>query len=347
MIFYLIKIFILATAAFIITVLLTPLLTHFLYKHKLGKQIRDRRDTPIFSRLHKAKSGTPTMGGILIWGTTILLTVGIFYLAKFFNGDVFTQLNFLSREQTLLPLGALFASAMVGLFDDLLNIKRVGPKGGGLKVRHKLLLYTLIAAFGAWWFYVKLDWDIIHVPFFGDYIIGLWFIPLFIFIIVATSFSVNETDGLDGLAGGVLLIAFAAFAVIAFVQGKFDLAVLCGVIVGALTAFLWFNIYPARFFMGDTGSMSLGITLGIIAMYTNTFLLLPLIGFILVIESLSVIIQIASRKIRHKKVFLSAPLHHHFEAKSWPEPKVVMRFWLTSGVMAMIGLIIFLTERIL
>lgn len=347
MIFYLIKIFILATAAFIITVLLTPLLTHFLYKHKLGKQIRDRRDTPIFSRLHKAKSGTPTMGGILIWGTTILLTVGIFYLAKFFNGDVFTQLNFLSREQTLLPLGALFASAMVGLFDDLLNIKRVGPKGGGLKVRHKLLLYTLIAAFGAWWFYVKLDWDIIHVPFFGDYIIGLWFIPLFIFIIVATSFSVNETDGLDGLAGGVLLIAFAAFAVIAFVQGKFDLAVFCGVIVGALTAFLWFNIYPARFFMGDTGSMSLGITLGIIAMYTNTFLLLPLIGFILVIESLSVIIQIASRKIRHKKVFLSAPLHHHFEAKSWPEPKVVMRFWLTSGVMAMIGLIIFLTERIL
>lgn len=347
MLFYLIKIFILAIAAFVITVMLTPILTSFLYKHKLGKQIRERRDAPVFSQLHKSKSGTPTMGGVLIWGTTVLLALGIFYLAKIFDSDVFAQLNFLSREQTLLPLGALFASAIVGLFDDVLNIRRIGPKGGGLKVRHKLLIYTSIAAFGAWWFYVKLEWDIIHIPFFGDYIIGLWFIPLFILIIVAASFSVNETDGLDGLAGGILLIAFAAYAVIAFVQQKFDLAGFCAVIVGALTAFLWFNIYPARFFMGDTGSMSLGITLGIIAMYTNTFLLLPLIGFILVIESLSVIIQIASKKIRAKKVFLSTPLHHHFEAKSWPEPKVVMRFWLISGVMAMIGLIIFLTERIL
>lgn len=347
MLFYLIKIFILATAAFVIAVLLTPLLTHFLYKYKLGKQIRDKGNAPIFFRLHKSKSGTPTMGGVLIWGTTVLLTVGIFYLSKIFNSDVFTQLNFLSRGQTLLPLGALFASAIVGLFDDVLNIKGIGPKGGGLQVRHKLFIYTLIAAFGAWWFYVKLEWDIIYVPFFGDYIIGLWFVPLFIFIIVATSFSVNETDGLDGLAGGVLLIAFASYAAIAFVQQKFDLAVFCGVIVGALTAFLWFNIYPARFFMGDTGAMSLGVTLGIIAMLTNTFLLLPLIGFILVIESLSVIIQVASRKIRHKKVFLSTPLHHHFEARGWPEPKVVMRFWLISGVAAMIGLIIFFTERIL
>ncbi|MCH7759149.1 phospho-N-acetylmuramoyl-pentapeptide-transferase [Patescibacteria group bacterium] len=347
MFFYLVKIFILTTLSFGIAFLWTPVLTHFLYKYKLGKQIRDNQGTPIFSRLHKAKSGTPTMGGVLIWGTTAGLAIIIFYLAKFTQLDIFKELNFLSRSQTLLPLGALIASALVGAFDDFLNIKKIGSNGGGLRVRHKLILYTLIAAFGAWWFFSKLGWDIIHVPFLGDYNIGIWYVLLFIFIIVATSFSVNETDGLDGLAGGVLLIAFASYAVIAFTQGKFDLAVFCGVIVGALIAFLWFNIYPARFFMGDTGSMSLGVTLGIIAMLTNTFLLLPFIGFILVIESLSVIIQIISKKFRHKKVWLSTPIHHHFEAIGWPEPKIVMRFWLISGVMAMIGLIIFLTDVIL
>ena len=347
MFFYLVKIFILTTLSFGIAFLWTPVLTHFLYKYKLGKQIRDNQGTPIFSRLHKAKSGTPTMGGVLIWGTTAGLAIIIFYLAKFTQLDIFKELNFLSRSQTLLPLGALIASALVGAFDDFLNIKKIGSNGGGLRIRHKLILYTLIAAFGAWWFFSKLGWDIIHVPFLGDYNIGIWYVLLFIFIIVATSFSVNETDGLDGLAGGVLLIAFASYAVIAFTQGKFDLAVFCGVIVGALIAFLWFNIYPARFFMGDTGSMSLGVTLGIIAMLTNTFLLLPFIGFILVIESLSVIIQIISKKFRHKKVWLSTPIHHHFEAIGWPEPKIVMRFWLISGVMAMIGLIIFLTDVIL
>lgn len=347
MLFYLIKIFILSILACIITVLWTPILTHFLYKHKLGKRIRNNGKTPIFSRLHKSKSGTPTMGGVLVWVTTAGLAVLIFYLAKFTHLHIFEELNFLSRSQTLLPLGALLASALVGLFDDMLNVKRVGKNGGGLGVRHKLIVYTLIAGFGAWWFFSKLEWDLVHIPFFGDYNIGIWYIPLFIFVIVATSFSVNETDGLDGLAGGLLLIAFASYAVISFIQGKFDLAVFCGVIVGALTAFLWFNIYPARFFMGDTGSMSLGITLGIIAMLTNTFLLLPIIAFLFVLESLSVIIQVGSRKLRHKKVFLCAPLHHHFEAVGWPEPKIVMRFWLISGVMAVIGLIIFLAERIL
>ncbi len=347
MLFYLIKIFILSTLAFIITILWTPFLTYFLYKYKLGKKIRDDARTPIFSRLHKSKAGTPTLGGVLVWGTTAALAIVIFYLARLTNLDVFKHLNFLSRSQTLLPLGILVASAVVGAFDDILNIKGIGSHGGGLKVRHKVLIYTLIASFGAWWFFSKLEWDIIHVPFLGDYPLGGWYIPLFIFVIVATSFSVNETDGLDGLAGGVLLVAFASYAVISFVQGKFDLAAFCGVITGALIAFLWFNIYPARFFMGDTGAMSLGITLGVIAMLTNTFFFLPLIGFLLVIESLSVIIQIVSKHLRHKKVFLSAPLHHHFEAIGWPEPKIVMRFWLISGVVAMIGLIIFMTERIL
>src|SRR6056297_336978 len=287
MLFFVIKIFILTVLSFCIAFSLTPLLTHFLYNYNFGKQIRNDGSTPVFSKLHKKKQGTPTMGGILIWGTTFILTVGIFYLQKFTNFDLFKELNFLSRSQTLLPLGAFIASALVGLFDDFLNIKKIGGKGGGLKVRHKLVLYTIIAGVGAFWFFSKLGWDLIHIPFIGDFNIGVWYIPLFIFIIVATSFSVNETDGLDGLVGGVLLIAFSALGVIAFIQGKFDIASFCGVIVGSLTAFLWFNIYPARFFMGDTGSMSLGVLLGMLAMLTNSFILLPLIGFVLVFESLS------------------------------------------------------------
>jgi len=342
-----IKVFILTTLAFVVTVLWTPLLTRFLYKHKLGKQIRDEASAPIFSKMHQAKTGTPTMGGMLIWITTIVLAVVIFYLAKITNLDLFKQLNFLDRGQTLLPLGVLVASALVGLVDDFFNVKKMGPRGGGLKMKHRLLIYAAIAAFGAWWFFVKLQWSIIHVPFVGDFNIGWWFIPLFIFVVVSTAFSVNEIDGLDGLAGGTLLTAFAAYGAIAFIQGKYDLATFCGVIIGALVAFLWFNIFPARFFMGDTGAMSLGITLGVLAMFTNYFLLLPIIGLLFVVESASVIIQLISKKIRKKKIFLSTPIHHHLEASGWPEPKIVMRFWLISGVTAVLGLIIFMVERIL
>jgi phospho-N-acetylmuramoyl-pentapeptide-transferase len=200
----------------------------------------------------------------------------------------------------------------------------------------------MVAGFGAWWFYYKLEWDLISVPFLGNFYIGLWYIPVFIFVIVATTFSTNETDGLDGLASGVLMIAFISLGVIAFIQGRMDLAAFCGAIIGALLAFLWYNIYPAMFFMGDTGSMGLGVTLGIIAMLTNTALLLPFIAFILVIESLSVILQVSSKKILGRKIFLSTPLHHHFEAKGWHESKVTMRFWILAGVMASIGLIIYL-----
>lgn len=341
-----IKIFFLSTFSFIITIAWTPFLTYFLYKYKLGKQIRDGDSAPIMSRLHEKKSGTPTMGGLLIWVTVLVLALIFFYLAKFTKLELFQNLNFLTRSQTLLPLGALVASAIIGLIDDIFNIKRIGPNGGGLRMRHRLILYTLIALVGAWWFYFKLDWDIIHVPFIGNFAIGLWYIPIFIFIIVATAFSVNEIDGLDGLAGGTLLAAFGAFGAIAFSQGKYDLAAFCGVIIGALLAFLWFNINPARFFMGDTGAMSLGVTLGIVAMLTNSILLLPIIGFLFIIESLSVIIQVLSKKLRGKKVFLSAPLHHHLEAIGWPEQKIVMRFWIIAGVTAAIGLIISLIDKV-
>lgn len=344
--FYLIKVLFFATIAFVVTALFTPLLTHFLYKYKLGKRIRNNGETPIFSKLHAAKEGTPTMGGILIWGTLLLLIFLFSFLADIFPDTLFKHLNFLSRSETLLPLGALIFTAIIGLFDDWLDIRGKGVLGGGgLKLRHRLFIFTFIATVCALWFYFKLDWTVFHIPFLGNFEIGAWYIPLFIFIIVATAFSVNETDGLDGLAGGTLLVAFLSYAVIAFTQGRYDLATFCGVIIGALVAFLWFNIPPARFYMGDTGSMSLGITLGIIAMLTNSALLLIPIGIIFVIESLSVLIQVFSKRVFKKKVFLSAPIHHHFQAIGWTEAKVVMRFWIIAAFGAVIGLIIFLLDR--
>jgi len=346
--FIIIKIFFLTTLAFVLSILWTPLLTYFLYKYKLGKKIRTAESgAPIMAQMHEHKEGTPTMGGVLVWGTVLVFALVFYGLARWTDWDILHRLNFLTRSQTLLPLGALVASALVGLFDDILNIKGIGAKGGGgLQMRYKLLIYTIIALVGAFWFYFKLDWDLIRVPFVGDFQIGWWYIPIFVFIIVATANAVNFTDGLDGLAGGLLSSAFAAYGIIAFTQGRYDLATFCGVIVGALLAFLWFNINPARFFMGDTGSMSLGVTLGIVAMLTNSVLLLPIIGFLFMLETLSVIIQMCSKRFLKRKVFISAPLHHHLQALGWTEPKIVMRFWLIGMVMAFIGVIISLIDKI-
>lgn len=335
------QILVLTAIAFCVALLLTPLLTHFLYTYRLGKTIRTADNAPIMSALHQAKSGTPTMGGVLVWFTVLLLAL-IFYYLDSFN---LVHLNFLTRNETWLPLAALVASAIVGLVDDWFNVRQLGPNGGGLKMRHRIIIYTLIAAVGAWWFYQKLGWDYLDVPGIGNITVGGWYVPIFIFVIVSTAFSVNEIDGLDGLAGGTLLSAFAAYGAIAFLQGRYNLATLCGVIVGGLLAFLWFNIHPARFFMGDTGAMSLGVTLGIVAMLTNRVWLLPIIGLLFVIESLSVLVQVTSKKLRGKKVFLSAPLHHHLEAIGWPEPKIVMRFWVIAGVTAVVGVIAALVER--
>ncbi|MDD2257780.1 phospho-N-acetylmuramoyl-pentapeptide-transferase [Candidatus Falkowbacteria bacterium] len=345
--FYIIKILLLAMSSFLFAGFMTPLLTNFLYKHKLGKKIRNSGETPIFSKLHAAKEGTPTMGGVLIWGTVLVFILGLYVAAQIFDYEIIRNLNFLTRSETLLPLGALVASALIGLVDDWLDVRGKGVLGGGgLKMRHRLLIYTAIALIGALWFYFKLDWTVFHIPFVGNLEISWWYIPAFVLIVVATAFSVNETDGLDGLAGGTLLVAFAAYAAIAFLLGRYELATFCAVIIGALMAFLWYNIPPARFYMGDTGSMSLGITLAIIALLTNSALLLLFIGFIFLIESLSVIIQLTSKKLRRgKKVFLSAPIHHHFQAIGWPESKIVMRFWLVSGAMALLGVIIFLADR--
>lgn len=340
-----IRVIILTTVAFVVAFLAAPLWLKFIRKHNFGKQIRTSEEAPVFSSLHQKKIGTPTGAGVIIWGTVLFLA-GMFFALGMAFGGTWARFNFIDRAQTYLPLAALLIAALAGFWDDWLGSLRIGgARGGGLQVRHKLILYAALAGIGAWWFYHRLQWDILTVPFFGNVSIGPWYIPLFMFIIIASAFSANETDGLDGLLGGVSLFAFIALAVVAFTLGRYNLAAFSGTVIGSLLAFLWFNIYPAKFFMGDTGSMSLGITLGVMAMLTNTVLLLPFFVFVLVIESISVIIQVTSKATRKKKVFLSTPLHHHFEALGWPESQVTMRFWIVSAVTTAIGLVIFFLSR--
>lgn len=332
--FALAKTFWLASLSFLVAFLWTPLFTDFLYKNRLGKKIRqtgfDEKKAPIFYALHKHKENTPTMGGLLIWITTAVVTL----------------LMNLSRAQTWLPLFALVATGIVGAIDDIMNINGIGPNRGGLRFRWKLIIYALIAMVGAWWFYYKLGWNVLSIPGIGPVEIGAWYIPLFILVIVFTTFSANEADGLDGLLAGMMASSFAAFGMIALIQGKTELAAFCGTILGSLLAFLWFNIYPARFFMGDTGAMALGMTLGILAFLTDTVLILPIIALMLYVEGFSAVIQIASKKLRNgKKVFLSAPIHHHYQAIGWEEPKITMRFWVVSAVAATLGLFVYLVSR--
>jgi len=341
-----VRILFISILSFAVALGVTPLVFRSIVKLNLRKQIRSSESAPIFSKLHKGKSGTPTMGGVIIWGTVLGLAFIFWGLDMLFDG-FFGYLNFVDRGETFLPIVALLIGALLGLLDDVLNVLKIGPKGGGLTVSRKLVVYSLISIVGAWWFYSpsKLDWHVLHVPFFGNFDIGLWYIPIFMFVIIASAFSSNETDGLDGLLGGVSLFAFSSLSVVAFSLGRFDLAAMGAAIVGALLAFLWFNIYPAKFFMGDTGSMALGITLGVIAMLTNTALLLPLFFFIPAIESLSVIIQVSSKKLRGKKIFHSTPIHHHFEALGWPESQITMRFWIISTIFSGFGLALFFIDK--
>ncbi len=331
---------ILATAigSFVVALALTPAVTRLIKRFHLKKPIRSSESAPVFARLHKGKEGTPTAGGIIIWGTALILALILMLMPLF---------NFIDRAQTYLPIAAFFIAAIIGLIDDLLDILRMGPTGRGISVRQKLVMYFAISLVGALWFYYRVGTDMLHIPFVGNVSMGLWYIPFFMFVVIASAFSVNETDGLDGLAGGVMLFSFSALTVIAFALARYHLATFNAVIAGALLAFLWFNIYPARFFMGDTGSMALGITLGVTAMLTNTALLLPFFAIIPIVETLSVLVQVTSKKLRGKKIFHSTPIHHHFEAIGWPESQITMRFWIIAAVASIMGLVIFFLDRFL
>ncbi len=341
-----IKIFTLGAVSFIIAFLLTPLLTHFLYKYKLWrKEVRqkaiDGGEVTVFQKFHKeGETNIPRMGGILIWGT-ILITIFLFWILSQIT-DIWwlEKLNFMSRSQTWLPLFALIAASLLGLTDDILQVFGKGKYiGGGLSLKKRLLVVALIGLVGALWFYFKLDWTTIHIPGVGDLEINGWYVPIFVLVMLAV-YSGGVIDGLDGLAAGSFALIFAAFAGIALFLGQIDIATFCTVILGALLAFLWFNIPPARFYMGESGMMGLCAVLTVIAFLTDSVLILPIIGFLLVVESGSVILQLLSKKFRHKKIWLSTPIHQHFEAKGWPHYKVTMRFWVVGAVMAIIGVTI-------
>jgi len=332
-----VRLLLLSAGSFIFALAVTPIFTFFAYKYKWWKQQRDtawigggKEAAPVFHKLHEAKHkrNIPTMAGIVIWGVVLIVTLA-------FNLD---------RSQTWLPLFTLVSLGLMGLIDDYFSIQPGGI--AGIKGKFKMAWILGFSAIGAYWFYYKLGFNIIHIPAWGDLTIGWLYIPLFIAVVTSTANAVNITDGLDGLSGGLLSASFGAYAIIAFFQGNFGLAAFCGTILGAVLAYTWFNIYPARFFMGDTGAVALGATLGVVAMLTNTALVLPVIGFVFVVETLSVIIQLISKKLRHgKKVFLSAPIHHHFEAIGWPETKVTMRFWIIGALAAFTGVVIALVGR--
>jgi len=340
-----IKIFALGVLSFLIAFLLTPLLTKVLYKYRLWrKEVRtqaiDGKDLTYFQKFHsQGETHIPRFGGLLIWLVPLFLAVFLYLIHKTgINIWWLQKLNFLNRGQTWLPFFALITASLVGLVDDFLQIKGKGKYiAKGLTLGQRIILMGAIGAVGAWWFYAKLDWSSLHVPGIGDFEIGIWYLPLFIIVMMAT-YSGGVIDGLDGLAGGAFAAIFGAFAGIALFLGQVNIAAFCAVILGALLAFLWFNIPPARFYMGETGMMGLCAALTVVAFLTDSVLILPVIGFLLVLESGSVILQLLSKKLRHKKILLAAPIHHHFEAKGWPAHQVTMRFWIIGVVAALIGI---------
>ena len=349
-----VKVMIPAALAFFIGIGITPIVTHYLYKNRAWKKKAGKGvglgggETPIFDELHKEKdTGTPRMGGIVIWSSVVLTTLGIWLLHTVFNGDVFNKLDFLSRSQTWIPFFALIVGAIVGLIDDILLISGTGKYlAGGLPLWHRLFVVGSVALFVGWWFYEKLEISVVNIPFNGAFELGILFIPFFVLVAIAI-YASGIIDGIDGLSGGVFASIFAAYAGIAFYQQQIDIAALSATIVGGILAFLWFNIPPARFYMTETGIMGLTMALTVIAFMTDTLgggngvFVLPIIGFLLVITVVSNIIQVLSKKFRNgKKVFKVAPIHHHFEAIGWPGYKVTMRYWVVSIVFAAIGIII-------
>lgn len=325
--------FMLSVGAFLLAMLLTPLYTYFAYRYKFWKKQRTTstlgEKLEVFTKLHANKftRNIPTMAGVIG-------IVSITVITLCFNWD---------RAQTWLPLAALLGGGIVGLLDDVINIRGQGSGVAGLRSSFKFVMVILMSLVLGWFFYSKLGYTSVHIPFAGDIMLGVWIVPLFVLAVVSTGNAVNISDGLDGLAGGLLSVAYMVFGMIALLQGHLMIAGFCFTVVGALLSYLWFNIYPARFFMGDVGSFAFGTSLGVVAMLTNTLFLLPIVGVIFVVEAGSSLIQIIAKRFFHRRVFISAPIHHHLEAKGWPEVKVTMRFWVIACVAGFIGLLLALT----
>lgn len=346
--FDVIKVLLPAILSFLFGIALTPTLTNFMYKHRLWRRVsRSKVNTEAmsteFQKVHneKGERSTPRVGGVLVWLSIICTIILLYIVSIFYPNEVTEKLNFFSRNQTILPLAALLFASLVGLADDLLQIygKGLALTSDGISRKLRILVVLLIGAVGAWWFFFKLGVLSIDVPFFGEYNLGLWFVPFFMFVVLGT-FSGSVIDGIDGLAAGVMTSAYASYMIIAFSQHQIDLAAFCAVVTGGLLAFLWFNIPPARFYLGETGMLGLTVTLAIIAFLTREVLILPIIAFPLFITSISSSAQMFSKKYFKRKILKIAPLHHHFEAIGWPSYKVTMRYWVLSVILGLFGTII-------
>jgi phospho-N-acetylmuramoyl-pentapeptide-transferase len=313
--------------AFCLAMLLTPVYTYFAYKYKWWKRERTHAASgEVLTVINKQsiKRDVPLMAGLISIAAITIVTIA-------FNW---------SRPQTWLPLAALVGGGLVGFIDDVINIRGKGGKVAGLRPQVKFAMITLVAAVAAWFFYYKLGYTSIHIPFASDWTLGLWLIPLFVLVVVSTGNAVNISDGVDGLAGGLLASSYGAFGVIALFQHNYGIAGFCLTVVGVLLSYLWFNIAPARFFMGDVGSFAFGTSLGVVAMLTDTLFLLPIIGLVFVVEAGSSLLQILSKKTLHRKIFIAAPIHHHVEALGWPKTKITMRFWLIGQICAILGIVL-------
>ena len=344
------KIFAPTIVAFLVGILITPIVTKYLYKWQLWKKTSvektiDGRDATISNKLHGDEiRKTPRMGGIIVWAS-VLITTYILYGLAMFDPNHFGGVSFLSRGETWLPLFTLISASLVGLIDDLFVVRGKGKFiGGGLSLSKRLLVVLCVGLIGGLWFYSKLGITSVHIPFEGNIELGMFFIPFFIITMLAM-YSGGIIDGVDGLAGGVFAIIFSALSIIAYAHNQIDLAAFSLVVTGGLVVFLWFNIPPARFFLSETGTMGLTTTATVIAFLTGDALMLPIIAFPLVITTLSVIIQLTSKKLRKgKKVFLVAPLHNHFIAKGWSREKVTMRYWLFAFMCAVVGIVLALVS---
>lgn len=346
--FDILKILTPAIIAFCIGILITPLLTRFLYKHeawkqKPGKQTLEGSEAVEFNKLHKEREReVPRMGGVVIWVSACITIFGIWAISSLWPTTETMKFDFLSRSQTWIPLFALGIGAIVGLANDILDIYF---DGNGLSLKRRLFVVITVSLFIGWWFYEKLDITAIGIPFAQPFEIGWLVIPFFVLVSLAL-YASGIIDGIDGLAGGVFAMIFTAYSVIALAQNQIDIAAFSAMIVGAILAFLWFNIPPARFFMTETGTMALTLTLATIAFMTDTLgdgvgiAVLPVIGFLLVATVASVLIQEFSKHFLKKKIFRVAPLHHHFEAIGWPSTKVTMRYWVLGAVFSFLGVIL-------
>ncbi len=310
--------------AFAVIVILMPGYIRFLRWLGMGKQIRVEGP-----ETHLQKAGTPTMGGLLV----ILIVLLLFVLLRGFPpGGI------------IAPLATLLLVGVLGAFDDYLNAKT----GEGIRARQKMLWLVVVGGFAAYQIQTTYAIDRIAVPFVGDVMIDPWVYTAFAaFAIIASANGVNITDGLDGLAGGTLVFAFVAFLLVSLLNEptQLNLAVLCGLIVGALLGFLWFNVHPAQVIMGDSGSLALGATLAVTALITGQILILPLVGLIFVIETGSVVLQVGYFKLTGgRRIFRMSPLHHHYELLGWNEEKITLRFWIIGIIAGLIGVTLFLAS---